>query len=233
MAVTVLDAWDAATTGDPTGTIGISAGSDRLLVCGQTYEFNGQASVSTFTVGGQTYDGVVEIFWENGESDQYVGFYYWKEATIAAMSGSAVSYTDDLTLGKETFSFATYAGVDQATPVTDENKGTNTSTDQISLTTTSTTDDYDVVAVSRSSNNRDITSWGTLTEQWNSAVAGTYWTGCAHDAGGVSPIVIDGDGIAGDITYSHIIINAAGGNMDLSVRGTSRGNMRGVARGIG
>lgn len=128
--------------------------------------------------------------------------------------------------------FLVLDGVDQTTPVTIENNGTNASTDSLALSSTSTSSDFDLVQIGRASGNRDITSWDTLTEgfQYN-----TGFTGGAAGGVGDATITITGDGIADDMTYNHLVIAAAvAGQNTLSSfdRASTRGVLRGIGRGL-
>jgi len=212
MAVSVLNAWTANVDGVPNGVMTIGAGTgERLAILAYTAEYNEQLT-EDFSIGGVAPTSEKLQFWENGASDQHVYFWWWIESAITSFTDNDIDGSFGAqTPAKHNWSFAVYDGVDQTTPVTAAG-ATNTSTDSLDITTTSTSNDYDVVAVSRSSANRNLTSWGTLTEQWADA-DDAYWTGLGHDVGGVTPITLTGDGTAADLTYAHLIINASGGGI--------------------
>lgn len=207
MAVSVLNNWTANVDGIPNGVMTIGAGTQRLAVLAYTAEFTSELSPSGISIGAQNPTGQHLQFWDNGTSDQHVYFWWWNQATIDLFNDNDIDGNFGVNVPtKHNWSFAVYEGVNQSSPVTAA--GGNTSTDSLAVSSTSSADDYDVVAVSRSSANRDITSWDTLTEQWNDADDG-YWTGLAHGTGGDATITIVGDGVPGDITHAHLIINAA------------------------
>jgi hypothetical protein len=206
MAVARAAAWDANNFNEPTGTVPPEAGSDRLLVVMQLGKLNGGFTVSTFTIGGQTFDEEHEILVDDGVSDVYVKFYVWKEAKIAAMSGSTISYTDDATQSNTMFTYATFTGVDQTTPTTFTTYG-STSTDSATLTTTSTANDYIVIGTARNPLARDVTDWDTLTELFDTGSA-DFRQAAADGAGGDNSSVLTGDGTAGSWAAGALVIHA-------------------------
>ena len=207
MTVSVSDAWITPTDGTPNGVMTISAASERLAVLCYTAEHNGQLT-ENFSIGGVAPTGEHLEFWDNGTIDQHVYFWWWNESAIGAFSDNDIDGTfGGDTPNKHNWSFAVYAGVAQANPVT--SAGGNTDTNVLNVSSASTSSDYDVIAVSRSSGSRDVTDWDSLTQQWSDADDG-YWTGLAHSLGGDATITITGDGIADDITHAHLIINSAG-----------------------
>jgi len=231
MAVSVLNTWATINTGDPNNVQTISSGAgERLAVLVWTAEHSGQVSHSQMAIGGISFTSKVEQFWDNGSADQHVYMWWWNEAAIASFADNDIDSEDGVSVTKQAWSFIVLDGVDQTTPMTTQ-VGNDTSSNTINVSSTSTSNDYDIVGVSRSSGNRNITGWDTLTEGFQGNV---NFTGAAGGgAGGDATITVTGDGTADDFTWAHAIVNEAAGLTDVNLRGTSRGVMRGIGRGIG
>lgn len=119
-AVTALDAWPAtpqlsATTGNPTGTFTISAGSNRLLVVAVgVIDSANTAWAVTATYGGQalTQSAVPQA----QRRTAWIG--YLNEAGIAGRSGDTLTVTITGAHTDARVYIASYTGVDQTTPAT-------------------------------------------------------------------------------------------------------------------
>ena len=195
MAVTKVQDWSTATEGDPSGSPTIGSGSNRLLLLSLNYEWTGTLTVDppTLTIGGQSYTDVHRLYldYSGGGDDLYVFLYYWNEAAIAAMSGSAISFSDGEAAAKQAWSVATFAGVNQTTPVTftDATGEAVTQSAPLSLANLGSTGDY--VVISTSARGTQNILWdGNITEQWQVidsdgggaafALAGAAWNTTPH-----------------------------------------------------
>lgn len=211
MTVARAAAWDALNYQDPTGQMPAESGSNRILVCLQISELEGGFSTSTFTVGTVARDYHHSFLGTPSGilNDQQIDFYIWDEASIDAMSGTAVSYTDDGTQAGTVFTYATFTGVDQTTPTT-FTSAFNESADTLDITTTSNAADFIVCASSRSEIARDITDWDSLAEVFD-AGSGNWRQSMGDGSGGDNTTTVTGDGTADDMTLGAIVINNASG----------------------
>ena len=216
MAVAVNNAWQTITagtsgsSGEPSGTVTISAGSDRMLVFGQIINQSGQLTISTLTVGGQAASYTRDYFVDNGTNDLQLQMHIWNEAAIAAMSGTTISYTDDDTYPAPAgWSFGGWENVKQEDPFTatvpvDEDNDLDGQT--LNLTTTSTANDYIILLGVDSSANRAPLTADTLTRQQEysvSNVAMAFFDG----AGGDGTTTFSNDAVANsDIAAMSIVL---------------------------
>lgn len=234
MAVTAVNGWTAvAGASDPTGSPTISALTNGLVVLVQILENSSGITVSTMTMGGQSATGSDTIFWESGDTgDGTINVWWWDQSAVDLFSGTSISYTDDAVLTKRVFSVASFSGVDQTTPVSTASASSETAATSYDISSSSTAQDIDIVAIYRSSANRDIEAYDTLTEgfQWNTDMTAAVASG----AGGDSTISITIDDIPFDLTHMHLILNAAAAGTGLTADGgANRGILRGVLRGVG
>lgn len=214
MAAIILDAWSTPIfSADPTGSLTISAGSNRCLIVAQQAERNSY-SVSTFTVGGQSYTYQYEVIETSTAPDLIGRFFIWNEAAIAAMSGSAISYTDTVAVpGKFAWSYAVLQNVLQTSLGADQfDTAFNASTDALDVTTTSTANDYVVVSSTRLAASRDITNWDTLTEVYDSTDSNSFYrASLGAGAGGDNTTTVTGDGTADEmLLISFVALDSAG-----------------------
>lgn len=212
MTVSILDAWATVANSAPIGPVAPSAGSERLLAMLMQCENSLYESIDTLTIGGQTYDGLSQLL--HVTENTAIVLAWWKEATIQNFSGTAVDFADLSNLGLDridNWTWATYQGVDQTTPVTLQDSDTTTnSTDTIDLTDGSTADDQVIVCVGRNSGNRDVTTWDGLTELYDwQPTSAVYRAAAAAGAGGNGTLTLVGDGIADDWLAGLWSINAA------------------------
>ena len=232
MAVSRVGSWAAVTQGtDPSGSVTIGAGSDRILIA-VVSAMKDLFNVSVFSIGGQAATGSYEEIDTTNSPDHVNYVYYWDEATIAAMSGSTISWTSDTTVGKFAFSYATFQGVDQVIPFAVQGSSYSASTDSFDVTTTSGADDYIIVSVVRSNANRDFTNWDSLTEVFDDGPVAGIRYGAADGSGGDDITTITGDGTPDDM-FAHALVLASTGSSSSIDSGTGRGILRGVCRGIG
>lgn len=207
MAATVLDAWPALDAGGPSGSPAISSGSDRVRGYILYAESNGAWTVDTFTIGTVTFTAIFEEFREGGSSDTSLKFPYWNEAAVASRSGDAVSYNDsgapDLV---DNNNHVTMQDVDQTTPIV-ENTAVSSSTDALDVDTPGVADDWKSAYSARTSNNRDITDWDGLTEEWDDG-AGSFRASAADGSTTDDPTTVTGDGPNGDMLLMSIVFKA-------------------------
>jgi hypothetical protein len=190
--VSVAQAWSSANS-EPTGSVTIGTGTDRLLVATVHYEIIGDVSISTFTIGGQSATGSHQLFYDTTGDDLHVFVYYWDESDIDSMSGSTVSFTDDVVATKVAWSVATFEGVDQTSPISfnDATGSTVSSSNKLSVTTTGEDGDWTVIPTSCRDGTTDV-SWDVnITEEWEIddadgggatfALADDAWSQSSHE----------------------------------------------------
>lgn len=232
MAVSILNAFAAASASDPNGVQTISAGTQRLCLLPWLAEYSSQVTHSTNEVGGVSATDSERGYWSNGADDQHAYGYWWNDAAISSFADNDIDFNDGVSLTKQSWTFGTLAGVDQTTPVisTFESPATDAnlaSINVLDITTASVAGDMDFVFVSRSSGNRSIAAVGTdTTEIIQTNVSFTAYVG--YVAGGSGTIRITGDGISADMTYTHLIIKAATAAADgLMAKAMNEGLLRG------
>ena len=169
MTVAILDSWSFTDDDDPSAaSLTLSGGTGKralVLIYGSgghdISEFGW--TITTITVGGvaptlnyKTGDG-------SDDAPRFIGI--WDEADLDAMSGAAVVWTAT-TITNEFWGYATYNGVDQTDLSAVVKDATNHSTDQpsISLTTTSNAGDRIIVLDVINTGNKNFTDWDTLVE---------------------------------------------------------------------
>lgn len=229
MSATILDAWASPVNSAPIGPIAPSAGSDRILTMILQCESALFTSIATLTIGGQTYDGSSIL--SHSVEATHLALVWWLEAKIAAFSGTAVDYADNDNLGvdrMDNFSWATYQGVDQTTPVTLQDSDTTTNTaNTIDLTDGSGADDRVIVGVCRNSGNRRVDNWDGLTELYDLQPAlSNYRAAAGEGAGNQGIITLTGDGISDDWLAGLWSINAAAVSDGLLARSMNEGLLR-------
>ena len=195
MAVAVLNDWTGNTVAAPSGSLTISAGSDRLLWLVYIAEVSSTHTFTSITVGGQSPTGsLVEVSPDSAE--QYIWSWFWDETAIAAMSGTTVAFSKSGTASKHVWDYIVFsganAGAEYATSVT-ESSAANTS---ISTASNSSVNDFIAVAINRSSANRDVTDYDNLTEGWQYNT--NFTVAVADGAGGDDTVALTGDGFSGD-----------------------------------
>lgn len=231
MAVSRVGSWAAMVDGsDPTGSLTVGSGSNRMFVSYILTEQGSQRTISTYTVGGQAASYTAEIFLEAGADDQEINVFIWNEIAVAAMSGSTVSYTDGTGPSKLSWTYATYKDVKQASPTITTDGSTDAT--QLSITSTSVAADMILAGFSSHANVRAPFDYDTLTEQADFSVA-NHATGVADGSGGDSSTLLKTDEVANsDIVGLIVVLTVA--TSGLSSRHSSfRGICRGTGRGIG
>ena len=167
MAATFLHTASTATFQDnaPNLTVGaISAGSNRKLcvvLAARSTNFSAW-SVSTFTIGGQTYDQAYTT--PIAGTNLGLKVFVWHEATIAAMSGTAVSWTDTPFISGIYCSYFVVQDCDQANVAIAQN-GAASDADTLQITTSgNTATDLLVCTIAISDNPPAVTNWDNFTE---------------------------------------------------------------------
>ena len=210
MAVSVLNAWSGQTAGSPdSASLTISAGSNRCLVLVYFSEVS-SFTYTSITVGGVAPTGT-SIDENSSSTDNKTWSWYWDEAAIASMSGSTVALTKTGTPSKHDYDYAVFQGAAGGAEFgTTVESG---STDTIAPTTASasTSSDWIVVTNNRSSANRDIQSYDSLTQEWQFNT--DYTISIADGAGGDDTETMTGDGIADDWLAQILHIKAGGSGM--------------------
>ena len=214
MAASVLNAWSTPIfSADPTGSLTISAGSNRCLIVATQCERNSY-SVSTFTVGGQAYTYQYEVIETSTAPDLIGRFFIWNEAAIAAMSGTAVAYSDTVSVpGKHAWSYAVLQNVLQTSLGADQfDTAFHASTNALDITTTSSSDDYVVVGCTRLAASRDLTDWDTLSEIYDGTDSNSFFRAAlGAGAGGDNTTTVTGDGTADEmLLISFVALDSAG-----------------------
>lgn len=153
-----LPAWGAnvtATTGwaqgadqsEPNGTLTIDAGSNRLLIVVMLTESNNDPDPVTFTVGGQAPTESLDFPLTAFSTDHHHKVWIWNEAAIAAMSGSAASYSDATAATPKKWLYGTIENADQTAlgAFDDTDSLGSGGANQITLTTTSDSGDLALI----------------------------------------------------------------------------------------
>ena len=126
MSITRLDT--AASAAASTLAYSISAGSDRLLVVAVSAEDNVDPDVTAVDYGGQAMVKIRSELADGGGSlPGMVAVWYLLEAGIAAAVGTTITPTYAVAPNDEIIHAASYAGVNQTSPVV-EQQGDNTAT---------------------------------------------------------------------------------------------------------
>ena len=209
MAVSRVGSWASMTTGsEPSGTVTIGSGSNRMLLFVMFRERGTDWSVTTFTIGGQTfsYHGNAYL---NATPDLFARVWIWNESQIAAMSGNTISYSDDTTGAKISWSSATFQDCEQAEP--DISTGTVTSGTHIDLDAESATSDDELICgvVDKSANRDPFSYTGGLAEQVDYDAADFANSIGDGNGGGADPIRVSNDGTNSNMAAFLVILTAA------------------------
>lgn len=152
--------------GSPDLTVGaISAGSNRKLVVVLAARSSNVPTwaITTFTIGGQTYDQALETAVIDGKLCFKI--FVWNEATIAAMTGTAVSFADTpTTLNGQYCTYFVVQDCSQASLVLRENGAANSAASITVSTVGNTLNDLIVAGVAFSDDPPVVSTWDTLTE---------------------------------------------------------------------
>ena len=211
MAVAILNDWAGLKVGSaPNGPITIDSGSDRLTFCTYIVETGGTHTYTSITLGGEAPTGTL-VEESSASPDQFIWSWFWNETAVAAAIATSASpsfvLTKSGTPSSEVWDYITFSGAsDGATFAT---SGESASANTLEVTTTSATsvNDWLIVAINRSSANRDMTDYDTLTEGWQHNTG--YTAAVADGSGGDDATQVTGDGIAGDIFMQLLHIKAA------------------------
>ena len=227
MAVSVLNAWQGQTAGDPSGSLTISAGTNRMLFIQYFAEKgNPSPSFTSITVGGQAPTGSSVLTEVHGGANQISWAWYWDEAAIAAMSGTTAVLTQSNAANTEDWDYVVLQDV--AGGASFDTYASDSSTDTATVSLENTTDDWKIVTVNRTSPNRDVTSWDNVTQEWQFNT--DYTVGIADALGdGTADTVVTGDGIGDDwIVQCLVAVNV--GAVTYVPRGLAQRNIRHTGR---
>lgn len=205
MAVILLDDWNGFTSGSPTGSASITAGSSRLMWLVYIVE-DTSITFNSMTVGGVSATGS-QLSNNSSATEQYLWSWYWDETAITAMTSTSIALSKNGPTTKRVWDYATWDGVtggaEYATAV-QTGGATNSS---ISTVNPSSTNDMLAVAINRSAANRDVTAYDTLTEGWQ---RNTDFTTCVADGvGGDDDTALTGDGFSGDWLIQQLHMKAS------------------------
>ena len=210
MAVSVLDAFTSTNNADPSGSVTISAGSNRCAMLGLHAENASTIVVSTMTIGGQAATQSYAFWQADGVIDMFMYVYLWDEAAIAAMSGTGISYVDDQTLTNRGWTFGTYQGVNQSVfPKGQAEVGQISNQASNDIATVSNSGDRSIVFAMSKSPNFGYTSWDTLSE--------------VVDIGPTDMRAAVGEGSGGDDTTTVVLGGAASQALNAIVLGADTG----------
>ena len=191
MAATLEGSWSTYTTDTiPLGSATLGSGTNRKHVEFLNMEKSGAQTVTTFTIGGQTYDESFNLFVESGGAgDLTLMGFIWKESTIATMSGSAISIG-----GVNASNVETLAGNIQDTdqgPVGYSSASTTSGT-SVPVSVTADSDDFVIGNMVDTSANRAPLTDDTLTEVNEYSVSG-HASRVSSGVGGASTITFSND----------------------------------------
>jgi hypothetical protein len=156
-------------------------------------------------IGGVTATGQETISIETS-GFQHAFAYWWDEDAITSWADNDIDFEDGISAPTQVWSFIVFAGVNQTTPVVSAS-GSSASSNTLNVSSTSGSGDRDLVVAARSSGNRDVTNYDTLSEGYQD---NTGFTSCACEgAGGDATITLTGDGVASDWLYTHLLIQEA------------------------
>jgi len=215
MAATISGSWNSAVETEPNGTATIGSGSNRKLAMFTLYEQNSQRGSIVFTIDGDSYDEVIKYYETSTNLDCSIEAYIWNEATLGAMTGAAISYSDDSANTNFGWAYVTVQDCDQ----TDFSAFTGThfkaggSADQ-DVTTTSTADDYVAVLMRSSQAGGSIATWDTLSEVFDASTTGGLNAGGAG-TGGDNTTTVAGDN-TNERIYASLVFEAAAGGVTIT-----------------
>lgn len=196
-----IGTWTGFTNGsDPSGSATINAGTNRkfvLMVMGET-DLSVVPPLSV-TVGGQSPSESKSITLEIGVgfADLAIYAFIFDEATIAAMSGSTISYSDGDVWSKISWGYVTVQDTDQGT--TDAPTNSSASATSVTCTWSSATDSNGIVVgaiVANSANREPLDT--TLTQRMEYSLA-NYAAEVGDGSGGgtvAASITMSNDGLA-------------------------------------
>ena len=226
MAVTKTEEWSTIANGtEPNGSTPIGSGENKMLVYIILRERGTDFTVSTFTVGGVSYDYSGEVRLDS-TPDLIIKAFFWDDASIESMSSDIIDYTDDVTGLKIGWSFATFANTRQQEPIVASD--TTASGTYVDITSTSTSNDMLIGALIDKSANRDPFDYDTLTERTEYGVD-DFAIGIADGSGGDSTTRLSNDGTTSALAGMVITLKGFATSLTDSA---GRGVMRGVSRGI-
>lgn len=216
MTAARVGSWSAVTTGDPSGTLTIGSGTNRILVVVVTAESTSVTpfSVNTLTVGGQAPSEVHSAAANSGVSDLSVFVAIWDEAAIAAMSGSSVSgFSHNGTEDGLVWQYATFADVlDQDAPV-QFFAASGSSVDDLDVLSGSFLEDYVVCVGVRHDGSRAFNTWDFLTEIDDAENSQGFRHGLADGQGGENTITVVGDGTPSSMLLGALVLAGTENNL--------------------
>jgi hypothetical protein len=210
MAATISQDWQTVINSEPTGSLTIGTGSNRMFVLITTAETDGDYTISVMTVGGESATYTFDVFWESGgTNDLKVTAHVWNEAAIAAMSGSTASYTDDTTDAKKHFNYITMQDTAQQSPPDDSPSVSSSTTHDVD--TTSTSDDWILWISAGQSAARPITDADTTDIFWNDGTD-SYMSSGGDGVGGDNTTTLT-IGLADELLALGLVFEAVPGNL--------------------
>lgn len=235
MAATRIGSWSALTSGSlPSGSVSIGAGADRMLVVAIANENVGNQNVTTFTIGGVSYDYSRDHFLEAGSTDNNLFLFVWNEASIASMVGSSIVFAGISNGAQLHWGYATLQDCAQVSPIFDDD-GAQASNSH-ALSTPSSAADWLVGLSMDRSQNRQPLSCDTMTQRLEYSVTGqavAVFDDAGQAAGASDISTFTNDGIAGDFSaMSAVFAEVSAGKtatVDLGdIDGLPRGNVSGL-----
>ena len=217
MTVSRVGSWSALASGDPTGTITIGAGSNRILMMVVSVETASVFSIATLEIGGQ---GFTDSFSASliGTTTVVGHILIWDEDAIAAMSGSSVgNYTHAGVETGKNWQYATFQDVEDQDDPVEFSSASGLTVDSVDLDTESYTDGYIVALGIRNNPSREFDGWDSLTEIEDEDDGEGFRHGLADGVGGENETTILGDGTPAEmLTLSAVL---AGTNFDFAFTG--------------
>ena len=216
--------------GEPSGSLTIDAGNNRKLVLVVVGEDGTNWSVTTMTVGGQSASSTLSVVESGAGFNTSCRGFVWDETAIAAMSGTTISYADDVAVDYIAWA---YLVVDDADQSADSWADTQTGDDP-TITTGGTSADLVYLFGAHPDGTLGVSDWDTgMTEIWVDDLT-SFEGDAASGAGGDSPYTLVVSGSSSAHAFGGLVLSpAAGGVTDVNFSGSNRGIMRGVGRGVG
>lgn len=190
--------WSALTNFSlPSGSVTIENGPNRQFVFCINNENAGQQTITTFTIGGVSFDHFDQHFLEAGSTDNNLWIYVWDEASIQAMTGTAIVFAGISSGAQMSWGYCTLQDCNQASPFFQDAGATGSNSH--ALSTPSETDDWLVGLSMDRSQNRAPLACDTMTQRLEQS-ASFYAMGIFDDAGGPDISTFTNDGLNGDFS---------------------------------
>tara|TARA_R100000808_G_scaffold24912_1_gene59281 strand:+ start:7371 stop:8051 length:681 start_codon:yes stop_codon:yes gene_type:complete len=210
MAVSRVGSWAAMSTGsEPSGTVTIGSGSNRMLVFLMFRERGTDWEATTFTIGGQSFSYYGNSYLDS-TPDLFVRAWIWNESAIAGMSGNTISYADNTTGAKISWSSATFQDCEQVEP--DISTGSVVGGQYIDLDAESAPASAELICgvVDKSANRDPFSFTGGLSERV-AYDAADFANSIAdnNSDGSTDPIRVSNDGYDSNMAAMLVILTAA------------------------